>query len=82
MLRRPIGTAKIMRDQLAYLLDAVEHPKITVQVLPFDTGAHAGLTCSFILLTLTDGVTVAYAEDLTGGRFIERPDDLSHWVTC
>ncbi|MFA1545546.1 helix-turn-helix domain-containing protein [Actinomadura chokoriensis] len=82
VLRRPIGTAKTMHEQLTYLLDAIEHPKITIQALPFDTGAHAGLTCSFILLTLTDGVTVAYAEDLTGGRFIERPDDLGHWVAC
>lgn len=82
VLRRPVGSGKIMRDELGYLLEAAAHPKITVQVLPFDTGAHAGLTCSFILLTLADGLTLAYAEDLTGGRFIERPDDLSHWVAC
>nr|WP_279473278.1 DUF5753 domain-containing protein [Actinomadura darangshiensis] len=82
VLRRPVGSAKIMQAQLAYLLESTEHPKITLQALPFDTGAHAGLTCSFILLTLADGVTVACAEDLTGGRFIERPEDLSHWGAC
>ncbi|QKG26596.1 helix-turn-helix domain-containing protein [Actinomadura verrucosospora] len=82
VLRRPVGSAEVMRDQLAYLLKAIEHPKVCVQLLPFDTGAHAGLTCSFILLTLPDGGTVAYAEDLTGGRFIERPEDLGHWTAC
>lgn len=82
VLRRPVGNGKIMRDQLDYLLETAEHPKVTLQVLPFDTGAHAGLTCSFSLLTLNDGATVAYAEDLTGGRFIERPDDVTHWAAC
>jgi transcriptional regulator with XRE-family HTH domain len=82
VLRRPIGSGKTMHDQLAYLLEFAEHPKLTFQVLPFETGAHAGLTCSFSLLTLADGESVAYAEDLTGGRFIERPNDVSHWAAC
>ncbi|GAA4236840.1 helix-turn-helix transcriptional regulator [Actinomadura meridiana] len=82
VLRCPVGNSKVMSDQLSHLLEITDHPKITVQILPFDTGAHAGLTCSFILLTVADGVTVAYTEDLSGGRFIERHDDLSHWVAC
>ncbi|WP_279433689.1 Scr1 family TA system antitoxin-like transcriptional regulator [Actinomadura sp. KC345] len=50
--------------------------------MPSDTGAHAGLTCCFILLALPGGMTLAYSEDLTGGRFIERPEDVGHWVLC
>lgn len=82
VLRRPAGTAKTMHDQLAYPVEIADHPKINLQVIPFDTGAHSGLTCSFSLLTLADGATLAYAEDLTGGRFIERPEDLGHWIAC
>lgn len=25
---------------------------------------------------------MAYSEDLTGGRFFERPEDLEHWLLC
>lgn len=71
VLRRSVGGSKIMHEALGYMLEVADHPKITFQVLPFDTGAPAGLTCSFILLTLRNGVTVAFAEDLTGGRFVE-----------
>ena len=82
VLRRPVGSSKIMRDQLEQLLEATDHPKISLQIIPFDTGAHAGLTCCFSLLALPGGVSVVYAEDLTGGRFIERPEDVDHWATC
>jgi transcriptional regulator with XRE-family HTH domain len=82
VLRRPVGSAKIMREQIGYLLELTDHPKVTLQVIPFDTGAHAGLTCCFSLLALPGGVTVAYAEDLTGGRFIERPEDVGYWAMC
>lgn len=82
VLRRPVGPSKVMHDQIGHLLEAADHPKISLQVIPFDTGAHAGLTCCFSLLTLPSGVTVVYAEDLTGGRFIERPEDVGHWATC
>ncbi|GAA1809453.1 helix-turn-helix transcriptional regulator [Actinomadura chokoriensis] len=82
VLRRPVGSAKIAREQLGYLLEAAEHPKVSLQVVPFDTGAHAGLTSCFSLLSLDGGRLVVYAEDLSGGRFIERPEDVAHWATC
>lgn len=82
VLRRPTGGRAIMHAQLAHLLEMSDRPKVTLQVVPFDTGAHAGLTCCFILLTLPGGVTLAYSEDLTGGRFVERPDDVGHWAMC
>lgn len=82
VLRRPVGSSKIMQAQIEHLLEATDHPRISLQVIPFDTGAHAGQTCCFILLTLPGGTTVAYSEDLTGGRFFERPEDLEHWLLC
>ncbi|OLT38184.1 hypothetical protein BJF79_05495 [Actinomadura sp. CNU-125] len=82
VLRRPVGSKEIMHAQCEHLLKIIDHPKVSLQVVPFDTGAHAGLTCCFILLTLPEGTTVAYSEDLTGGRFIERPEDVGHWTTC
>ncbi|TDC98465.1 DUF397 domain-containing protein [Actinomadura sp. 7K507] len=60
--RRPVGSPKIMRDQIGYLLEIADHPKVSIQAIPFDTGAHAGQTCCFILLALPGGMTVACVE--------------------
>jgi transcriptional regulator with XRE-family HTH domain len=44
-----IGSPQIMADQLAHLADQAERPNISVQVLPSETGANAGLSGAFDL---------------------------------
>ena len=39
-LRRPVGGPGVMRGQLERLLDATKLPNVTLQVLPFEAGAH------------------------------------------
>lgn len=43
VLRRVVGSPAIMRDQLLHLAEMTRHPKITVQVLPYERGAHPGM---------------------------------------
>ena len=43
VLRRPIGGQQVMRDQLAYLIEAIRPPKVTIQVIPFAAGWHPAL---------------------------------------
>ncbi|MFF3917089.1 helix-turn-helix domain-containing protein [Streptomyces sp. NPDC001852] len=47
VIRRQIGGPKVMRSQLERLADLSEHPRITIQVLPFGVGAHRGLMGPF-----------------------------------
>ncbi len=49
VLHRLIGSPQIMADQLAHLADQAERPNISVQVLPSETGANAGLSGAFDL---------------------------------
>jgi DNA-binding XRE family transcriptional regulator len=49
VLHRLIGTPKIMADQLAHLADMSERSYISVQVIPASVGAHAGLSCAFMV---------------------------------
>ena len=44
-----IGSPQIMADQLVHLADRAERPNISVQVLPSETGANAGLSGAFDL---------------------------------
>ena len=49
-LHRAVGPPDVMRDQLEHLADSAEdHGHLTVQVIPFDAGPHAGLGGSFSL---------------------------------
>jgi transcriptional regulator with XRE-family HTH domain len=49
VLRRLIGSPKIMRSQLEHLADMSCRPLVTVQVVPAGLGAHGGLLGAFIL---------------------------------
>lgn len=59
VLRRPVGGSAVMRGQLTKLLRMAEEPDITIQVLPFDQGAHGALAGSLTVLVLPDGAQVA-----------------------
>lgn len=70
-LKRKIGGAKRMAEQLHHLLQALRHPHVTMQVLPFSEGAHPMLGGSLTLLTLLKGETIAYVESFDSGELVE-----------
>ena len=68
VLRRAIGGPSVMTRQLDHLLAANELPNVSVQVLPFSSGAHAGLRGPFVLLEFPDSQDpdVVYIEHRRG----------------
>ncbi|MFJ9579314.1 Scr1 family TA system antitoxin-like transcriptional regulator [Streptomyces sp. NPDC101191] len=68
VLHREIGSAEIMRNQLAELLGLCDHPWIQVQVLPFEVGQHAALMGSFNLLRFDEDPDLFYAPVYGGGH--------------
>jgi len=57
-IRTTVGGPKVMAEQVRHLIRAAERPNVTLQVLPFEAGAHAALEIgNFTLLTL-DALTV------------------------
>lgn len=77
-LRRVIGGAPAMAQQLRRLLAASEEPHLTLQVLPFAAGAHAGLTGPFVILQfpVRSDLDVVYTESHTSSIQLERASDL------
>ncbi|MFF4217909.1 helix-turn-helix domain-containing protein [Streptomyces nondiastaticus] len=73
VIRRPIGGPAVMQAQLAALVDLVDTPTTTVQVLPFEHGEHALLGGTLTLMTLDDDSNVAYVESIATGALIEDP---------
>lgn len=50
-LRKKVGGAKVMREQLRCLLEMSELAKVTLQVITDEAGAHPGMTRPFTVLT-------------------------------
>jgi hypothetical protein len=67
VLYRCIGGAKVMHDQLLHMADVSERPRITVQVLPADVGAHVGLLGAFAI--------AGFPDDTPGMVYMESPDE-------
>lgn len=53
-LYRIIGGVDAMREQLFRLRELAAHPKISIQILPFDSGIHRGMGSSFAVYELSD----------------------------
>ena len=73
VLRRLIGSRKIMYDQLQYLADTSCHPSITVQIVPADVGAHAGLLGGFAIASVGSVPGTVYMESPDQGLTSEKP---------
>jgi transcriptional regulator with XRE-family HTH domain len=73
VLRRPVGGRQVMDEQLQRLIDVASPPKVTIQVLPFSVGVHAGLDGEFTILSYDDPADpdVVYLETSAGESFEE-----------
>jgi transcriptional regulator with XRE-family HTH domain len=81
VVSRPVGGDEVMRDQLVRLVEAAELPNVTLQILPFGAGAHAGMDGPFAILEFPDPEDpgVVYAENAIGGLFLEKSDELQKY---
>ncbi len=74
VLRRSVGGPGVLRRQLDHLIEAADRPGVSIRVLPFAAGPHAGLDGPFILFRMPPPYPeTAYVESLAGRRFVEPP---------
>ncbi|ALC29193.1 helix-turn-helix protein [Streptomyces cavourensis] len=80
-LRRPYGERDVMRAQLRHLIDMSEQPNITLQVMPFSYGGHAGESGSFTLLRFpeSDLSDIVYLEQLTSALYLDKPEEVTQY---
>jgi transcriptional regulator with XRE-family HTH domain len=78
-LHRLVGGPEIMRDQLEMLAQHSRAPNVTLQVIPFQAGAHPGVNSSFIILHLEEVQDVVYVEGLIGNFYLQSPGDLARY---
>jgi transcriptional regulator with XRE-family HTH domain len=78
-LHRVVGGAEVMRTQLLALIEASRRPKVVLQVVPFEAGAHPGMDSAFTLLHLEEVADVVYVEGLIGQFFLQSANDLARY---
>ncbi|MEU6274945.1 helix-turn-helix transcriptional regulator [Streptomyces populi] len=80
-LRRAVGNRALMREQLEHLVEQSQLPHVTVQVIPFDMGAHPGLNGQYAILEFPDAAdsSVVYIEGVTSDLYLEKANDVQKY---
>lgn len=81
-LRRFIGGSEVMRAQLEHLRAATKSPNVTLQVLPFSSGASAAEGVAFTVLRFSEPELpdVVYVEQLASVLYLEKRDELNKHI--
>jgi transcriptional regulator with XRE-family HTH domain len=82
-LRRTIGNARLMREQLQFLREVCDRPGFTVQVTPFPVGAYASPSSFSILhFAAEDLPDVVYLEQLTSATYLDKRYDVDCYTAA
>lgn len=82
VLCRSVGGPRVMREQLRWLIERAALPNMTIQVLPFSAGAHAGMEGPFLILGFPEqsDPDVVYVDNTTAGIYLEDPAEILRYT--
>jgi transcriptional regulator with XRE-family HTH domain len=73
VLDRRVGDAAVMAAQLGHLAEMAARPHVTIQVVPEQAGAYAGLTAGITIATDRDGKPAAHLDTGIQGMTVAEP---------
>ena len=83
-LHQQVGSQAVMNKQIAALAEAAaDSSNITVQILAFDSGAHAAAgdgSLAFVQFAEAPGLGIVHLGGINGGVCLEGPGDLAAYV--
>lgn len=73
-----VGSDEIQHGQLGRLLELMDRPNISVQVLPLEAGDKANMSGSFVMFSFgrEQSVSTVFVETLTSSQYLERDQEL------
>jgi len=76
VVRRQVGGPAAMAEQLGHLFEVARLPNVTLQVLPFTSGEHAGMDGEFTILHYRESSDpdVVYIENTGNDVYLENPE--------
>jgi transcriptional regulator with XRE-family HTH domain len=80
-VRRSVGGAATMVEQMHRLAECSRLPNVTLQVMPFSAGAHPGVNGQYSILEFPEAAdsTVIYLEGGTSDLYLEKPHDVQYY---
>ncbi|MGH3328451.1 MAG: helix-turn-helix domain-containing protein [Streptomycetales bacterium] len=81
-LRQQVGGPQVLRRQLARLRETAELPNVTLQVLPYDSGAHPGVDGPFAILGFPEyaDMDVVLLENMTSSLYLEQEAEVIRYT--
>lgn len=82
VLRRQVGGPTTMQGQLRHLVELSDRLNVTIRVVPFSHGAHAGMDGPFYLLEFPEQADpdVVYLEQAGSGLVPEDPEEVRRYT--
>jgi transcriptional regulator with XRE-family HTH domain len=82
-LRRSPGGPEVIRGQLKHLLELTTLQNVTLQIVPFDAGAHAAAGGPFTILRFAepDLPDVVYLEQLNSALYLDKREQLNDYMS-
>jgi transcriptional regulator with XRE-family HTH domain len=75
-LREPIGSARVMVDQLGQLAESAQRPNISIQIVPTLIGWHPGLAGAFTMYHFAESPEILYFPHYGSGVFCTESDHV------
>ncbi len=84
LLRRPVGGPAAMDEQLHHLARVAALPTVTLQVLPFAAGHHAGMSGAFTIFSFPepDDPDVVYLEHTKSDLYLESEEEVRRYASA
>jgi transcriptional regulator with XRE-family HTH domain len=81
-LRRLVGGAEVVREQMTKLLEVGALPNVDLRIVPFSAGGHAGMDGPFVILSFPEQLDpdVVYIESTRSGVYLEQPTDVQRYA--
>lgn len=76
-LRSPVGSPRIMHEQLLHLLLVSAQPHCTIRAIPHSRGPIGALGSGFMVYDHAEHPSIAYVEAQTASVFTEEPGDIA-----
>jgi transcriptional regulator with XRE-family HTH domain len=83
-IRRTVGGRGVMRAQLAHLAEETERARTTIQVVPYEAGAHPGQAGPFVMFAFAEPTEpdLVYMETVGGNLYLDKPDEVRLYTTA
>lgn len=81
-LHRQVGGPEVMNEQLKHLLEITMLPNVTLQIIPFEMGAHPGMSGAFMHLDFHDPAapSLVYFDNDGSEVFIESDSQVQYFA--